>query len=232
MYRSRSYKKEERREAKEAKKGNWFKQNSKGEVIYDSVLFVPATPKSELKTIIEDEAKACNLRVRVVEKPGRKLIDYIKSSDKTNEKPKCGDESCIMCETDTKGGRKCRKSDIVYEITCEECKKAKKRARYFGETHFNAYTRGKQHLEKYNSNNENTQEKSALRKHAKDVHEDKHVKFGMKIVKNFKNDPLARQVHEAIKIVESKENDDYPMNTKSEFNQALIVTTKHTRGIY
>ena len=102
----------------------------------------------------------------MVEKPGKKLIDFIKSADKTNQKPKCGEEDCLMCESDTKGGRKCRKSNIVYEITCEECKKSKKIARYFGETHFNAYTRGKQHLEKYLSTNVNTQEKSAMKQHA------------------------------------------------------------------
>ena len=54
----------------------------------------------------------------------------------------------------------------------------------------------------------------------------------MKIIKNFKDDPLARRVYESIKIVESKENYDYPMNSKTEFNKALINTTKHTRGIY
>ena len=119
-----------------------------------------------------------------------------------------------------------------YWIDLKAQKKAKKKARYFGESHFNAYTRGKQHLDKYNSNNANTQEKSALRRHSKEVHGDKQVKYEMKLIKNFKDDPLARQVYESLKIVESKENDDYPMNSKTEFNQALIVTTKHTRGVY
>ena len=41
---------------------------------------------------------------------------------------------------------------------------------------------------------------------------------------------LARQIYESIKIVESKENDDFPMNSKNEFNKALIVTVKYTRG--
>ena len=52
----------------------------------------------------------------------------------------------------------------------------------------------------------------------------------MKLLKTFKEDPLARQIYESIKIVESKENDDFPMNSKNEFNQALIVTVKYTRG--
>mgnify|MGYP003329043163 CR=1 FL=1 len=129
------------------------------------------------------------------------------------------------------------RKDIIWWASEERCvwynnPVTKKKARYFGESHFNAYTRGKQHLDKYNSNNANTQEKSALRRHSKEVHGDKQVKYEMKLIKNFKDDPLARQVYESLKIVESKENDDYPMNSKTEFNQALIVTTKHTRGVY
>ena len=108
----------------------------------------------------------------------------------------------------------------------------KKSAIYYGETNFNAYTRGKQHLEKYNSSNLNTQEKSALRRHAKDVHNDQKIKYKMNILKSFKEDPLSRQIFESQKIVESKEIDDFPLNTKNEFNQALIVTAKFTRGIH
>ena len=70
-----------------------------------------------------------------------------------------------------------------------------------------------------------------MRKHAKEVHNDEQVKFEMSIVKRFQEDPLKRQVFEAIKIVESKEKDDFPLNTKNEFNQALIVTAKYTRGL-
>ena len=60
----------------------------------------------------------------------------------------------------------------------------KKSANYYGDTHFNAYTRGKQHMTKYRSTNKNTQEDSALRKHAKEVHNDKQVKYKMSIIKN------------------------------------------------
>ena len=54
----------------------------------------------------------------------------------------------------------------------------------------------------------------------------------MSVIKSFKEDPLSRQIYESIKIVDSKEKDDYPLNTKNEFNQALIVSAKFTRGIY
>ena len=71
-----------------------------------------------------------------------------------------------------------------------------------------------------------------MKQHAINVHEGKLVKYEMKIVKSFKEDPLARQVFESMKIIESKENDDFPLNSKNEFNQALIVTAKFSRGIH
>ena len=54
----------------------------------------------------------------------------------------------------------------------------------------------------------------------------------MSVIKTFKNKPLARQVLESIHIIMSKDEDDYPMNSKNEFNQAMIVTAKYTRGVY
>ena len=77
-----------------------------------------------------------------------------------------------------------------------------------------------------------SEKKSALRKHAKEHHNDKKVEYRMEIVKSFKNNPLARQVFESVKIVKSKLEDDIQLNNKDEFNQALIITTKYTRGVH
>ena len=82
-------------------------------------------------------------------------------------------------------------------------------------------------MEKYRSSNKETQEKSAMRKHTKEIHDDKQVGYEMKVLKTFKGDALGRQVYESILIVESKKHDKYPMNTKNEFNQALIITASY-----
>ena len=82
-------------------------------------------------------------------------------------------------------------------------------------------------MEKYKSANKETQEKSAMRRHAKEVHDDRQVEYDMKVLKTFKGDPLGRQVYESILILESKKQDKYPMNTKNEFNQALIITASY-----
>ena len=69
-----------------------------------------------------------------------------------------------------------------------------------------------------------------MRQHSIEVHNNKKVSFKMEVLKSFKNNPLARQVHESIHIIKSKNEDHHPMNSKKEFNQALIVTAKYTKG--
>ena len=86
-------------------------------------------------------------------------------------------------------------------------------------------------MENYRSKNSAVQEKSAMRRHAKECHNDKKVEYKMQVMKTFKNKPLARQVLESIWIIKSKTEDDYPLNSKKEFNQALIVTAKYTKGV-
>ena len=54
----------------------------------------------------------------------------------------------------------------------------------------------------------------------------------MEVIKSFKNNPLARQVYESIQIVKSKNEDKYPLNGKDEFNQAMIITAKYTKGVF
>ena len=106
----------------------------------------------------------------------------------------------------------------------------KVKAKYYGETNFNGYTRSVQHQTKYRSKSKKTQEKSALRVHAKEYHDDKKVAYKMEVLKSFKNNPLARQVYESVRIVNSKIEDDIQLNSKDKFNQAMIITAKYTKG--
>ena len=54
----------------------------------------------------------------------------------------------------------------------------------------------------------------------------------MEVLKSFKNNPLARQVYESVKIVNSKVEDHIQLNDKDEFNQAMIITAKYTKGVH
>ena len=211
------------------KRVNWCK--GKDLKSFDSFLMIPATPGSELKKSFEEQAKKEGLKIKIVEKSGMKLGSYLKKFDKTQNKGTCGDKDCLVCKHSLKANTKCRIPNICYKFTCIDCEKEKLKSRYFGETNFNGFTRGSQHQRNYRSKNKKVQEESAMRKHAKEVHGDKNVAYRMEILKVFKK-PMERQVYESIKIINSKIEDDFPLNSKNEFNQALIVTAQFKRGVH
>ena len=153
---------------------------------------IPATPNGELKKAIEEKAKTANLKVKIVEKAGPKLGSYLRKFDRTKSSQICKEKDCLICTNMTKGSRKCRIPSVVYKIFCKECEKNGIKSNYYGESSFNGYTRGVQHLENYKSKNKDTQEKSALRQHSIKVHNDKKVSYKTEILESFKNNPLAR----------------------------------------
>ena len=159
---------------------------------------IPATPNGELKKAIEEKAKTANLKVKIVEKAGTKLGSYLKKFDKTKTSNICQETDCLICTNTTKGPRNCRIPSVVYKISCKECLEKGIKSNYYGETSFNGYTRGVQHLDNYKSKNKDTQEKSALRQHAINIHNDKKVSYKMEIIESFRNKPHARQVLESV----------------------------------
>ena len=154
LHRPRSFKKDERKKEKADKKLNWYK--GKDGKSFNSVLMIPVTPNGELRKAIEEKAKIANLKVKIVEKAGAKLGTYLKKYDQTKDNMPCNEKDCMICTNTTKNSRKCRTPCIVYKISCKECLKNGKNANYYGETSFNGYTRGVQHLNNYKSKNKAT----------------------------------------------------------------------------
>ena len=159
LYRLKGYKAEERSRKKLISKKSWYKP-------FSTVLFCPPTPDSQLATelrkVVELETKGKGWTVKVIERAGMKLqhqLPGLKEST-TPTKP----DRFIH----TSGGKgDCRKEGLVYKGTCLTCKakgpsseidkngkvKLLNGARgglksiYWGESGFNGYTRGRQHLE-------------------------------------------------------------------------------------
>ena len=131
--------------------------------------------------MIEEEAAALDLNIKVIEKPGRKLIDELKSYEK-NERQFCdADEidNCMMCHTE--GAGSCRKSEIVYKMECKECPNGT--GVYIGESHRNGYSRSKEHLADAKSSVLETREKSVILRHSNEKHAGKVTEFTMKKLK-------------------------------------------------
>ena len=97
---------------------------------------------------------------------------------------------------------------------------------YTGETGRNLYTRGLEHLEKYEKKSEN----SFLHAHQMECHEGAPAKFSTKVTGSYK-DPLSRQVAEAVLITRSSGSTSDILNSKSEFRQPPIVRVRREVSI-
>ena len=121
-----------REREKQEKKKNWYKQGGA-----ESVIFVPCTPKEELKKEYEQEILRSGFRIKVVERSGTKIKDVLHKKDPFKKK-ECEREDCFVCRSGGKGKSMCNKENIKYTITCSEnC------GTYTMEKHLTVYTVGK-----------------------------------------------------------------------------------------
>ena len=86
LFRNRNWNIKERTEMKNRKKTNWFNNykkelESKPEIVYKSVLFVPPTPRGELAKQLKQREAELNRnsteRIKIVEKSGLKMEDNL-----------------------------------------------------------------------------------------------------------------------------------------------------------
>lgn len=100
LYRPRTWKFKERLAAKQAKTPNWYKRK---ELMFDSFMMIPSTPGSALKRILVSVVKNSDYKLRVVERPGPKLIDAMKviigKNTKKAEQPYEYIELCFRPQT-------------------------------------------------------------------------------------------------------------------------------------
>ena len=187
LYRPRDWKRVERAEERRTKKGEWFKGSGSK---YETVIFVPATPGSELKKRYMETIEKAEARIAVAEVPGKSIQRRLQRSDPFKGK-KCGDpDRCMVC---TSGGSGCRNVGITYEVRCNKCG-----AVYIGETGRNAYTRGLEHLEGIYSKSEG----SVFHIHSVECHDGElgQSDFTMRVTGVYGGDATKRQVAEAVRI--------------------------------
>ena len=202
MYRKKDWNRQERRKEKYNKKKSWYKKGG-----FESVIFVPATPKSELKKQFEMKINENKIKIKVIEKSGTTLQNILQTADPMKKKT-CNRIDCPVCNTGGKG--RCDATEANYKIECP-CNHE-----YNGETARSTYTRGKQQMRDMNDKNE----QSDLWKHCRDKHQGEIQNFKISVTETFKHDALLRQVSEAVKIrnvpIETS------MNAREEYNIAMM----------
>ena len=205
--RPKDWKRAEREKEKAEKKSKWYKQGG-----FDSVLFVPATPKGRLKNMYEREISKSGIRIKVIEKTGTTLKGELQTSNPF--KPRwCGREQCFICSSEGTGN--CDSEGITYEIRCMGGCEMKNI--YKGETAGSGYTRGLQHMTCLNARNITN---SPLWRHCQEVHGGDIQTFQMNVTGTFRNDAMLRQITEAVQIdnVGAREL----MNTRAEWNMTRV----------
>ena len=208
-------------------KGPWW---NKGETKYKAVLFVPATPGSELaKRIRAREAQINsdpNERLKIVEKGGVKIRQILAKNDPFPQKP-CDEVSCPLCQKSKfltkipKFKVPCDTQSVGYRWTCSNCNHI-----YEGETGRTIRTRTKEHVTQLKK----SEKSNPLVKHYDRYHPELSPAFQLEVLKSFK-DPLSRQAEEGVRIYSA--NPERLMNTKNEFNHpsikrlGLITSNRH-----
>ena len=155
-------------------------------LVSEAVLFVTATPNSQLSKNIAERLKNSKIPIKVAEKAGVKLSQVLVNTNPSKVEV-CDREGCLPCETreeGEKGKSRCDKEGVVYTIQCKDCPPEDK-AVYFGETSTTGFIRGKEHWAQYqHSKKGNVSGKdSVLGRHVREKHDNNHeVAFSMKIV--------------------------------------------------
>ena len=111
LYRRREWRKLDRAREKRRKGENWYKKGG-----FDTVIFIPATPGSQLKHRYMKEIKETGFKVRVVEQSETTLKSMVQKSDPFEPK-RCAKVDCLVCRADGKGS--CRSTGVTYELLCK-----------------------------------------------------------------------------------------------------------------
>ena len=188
-----------------------FRKKGNDNRYVESLVMVPHTPSSELKSRINKiEMGLRNLtRFKYVEEMGRTIREMVVRKDPD---PKhCGRSNCFTCKE--KPGA-CMRAGIVYRITCMTCKQGGQDTVYIGESARTSWDRGVEHLYALEKGNL----ESPLVEHAEEDHPQAPRDFKMEVLQ-FTSRNLIRQATEAMQI--RKHRNSKVINRKGEWGENL-----------
>ena len=213
-----------RRDLRGVWRGNSMNQKPVLETGYSSVVVVPNTPGARLahKFIrCEDRlAKITKYNVKVIEQSG---IQLIRLFPRVMSPSSCHWPLCPVCTmNESKGGSKCRSSNVVYEAKCTECVEDHENGLiskddigiYIGETSRTLVERATEHIKAA----DDLDVKSFIMKHWASKHGlmETRPRVQFSVIKQCK-DALSRQVSEAL-FIESRSN----LNSRAEWGRNTI----------
>ena len=229
MYRMKKWQSSARWLEKRRKSRCWLGETFK------SCIFVPPTPGSELRNLMQRKEEEMrpggreSWAVKMVETAGKSLEKCLVKTDPF-EGNQCSDKSCLPANN-PKNKISCRRNNIGYKIRCRLClldgRPKGECGVYVGETGENMHVRTKSHLSKFNSKKRDIRESSAFWKHITNEHEEMpggwifKECFEVEICKAYKK-PVTRQTEEGTFMLNEEGE---LLNSKSEWNQPKIIRT-------
>ena len=160
----------------------------------------------------QKEISQSGFRIKVMETPGMTLKRQLQTSNPFKKKL-CGRIQCFICTSEGSGD--CNMEGITYKIQCKG--NCTNKNVYHGESAENGFTRGQKHMTDLAAQNESN---SPLWRHCKEAHGGEMQNFSMSITGSFRNDPMLRQISEAIQIESTPP--ELLMNTRSEWNMTRV----------
>ena len=219
LYRPREWDRESRRKKKILAKTSWYRP-------HDAVMFVPATPGSGLRNIIQNivtqKTAELGMSLLVRETSGKKMKDSLVRLDLTG----CVFLKCLACKSGLDGASHTR-SGTQYYIVCKVCRANNILAEYHGESGSNAVHRLSEHEAAIVNKNTG----NAMAKHLAIFHKEKEGdpdNFEYSVAATFKKN-LERQISEAVSLKYS--NPDIVMNQKNEHHGPAMHRTSTTREL-
>ena len=227
FYRPRSWQQQSRHNTKLLKRVSWYRPA-------DAVLFLPATPNSELaeqaRKVVEEEAPRLGMNIRVVEKGGLSLKRQLVRTDLAAGDP-CKPPDCRACLSNPGegGGLLHQRSGALYKGTCRLCAAQGQTTVYFGESGYNGYTRLGEHAADVRTGNlSNAFAKHLIEDHPEADAGQLETVINVEVMRTFAK-PLERQVAEAVAIQSCKA--DKLLNSKSEWEQPAVERLIVTREL-
>ena len=130
----------------------------------------------------------------------------------------CGREKCFPCNSSGEGkAGKCAKENILYKLTCLECKENETTAEYIGESSRSLFLRTNEHL----AGARRKESKNPIYNHGQMMHSSlqEAPRFTVELLRTFQT-PLARMIAESVTIDQSEA--DIIINSKSEWGSSRI----------
>ena len=241
LYRTNSWKKEERRKKKELKKINWHTRA--GGKANDFPIFCPMSPGGRLaerwKKVAEEVRISSGGKVRaaVIEQSGLPVSALLVDPTQ-GEKDHCGKDDCNPCQTGTTKKMSCHRSGVggmVYSCTCLTCKEKVVQvdgkdepicSQYHGRSHRCLITRQNEHK----AGLEARKEDNALYKHQQLFHQGEECQFSFEAERFFK-DAMSHQIYEGVCINNSPSTPGYLMNSRAEYEQGAVARLNVQHGL-